>query len=156
MTGLDGFEPDVPAPDEITGPWWEATREHRLVLQTCSRCVRENRRGGPAGVQHPPRALCVHCGSDELDWVGSGGTGVVDACTVVHRAPRPDLAVPYVIARVRLDEGVVLLTRLQEREPDEWRIDDPVRVAWVDLADGRALPVFIPGAAPSPETKEGN
>lgn len=152
MTGLDGFKPDVPAPDEITGPWWEATREHRLVLQTCARCVRENR----PGAQHPPRALCVHCGSDELDWAASAGTGVVDACTVVHRAPRPDLAVPYVIARVRLDEGVVLLTRLQEREPDAWRIDDPVRVAWVDLDDGRALPVFVPHEAPSPETERGN
>ncbi|GAA0542596.1 Zn-ribbon domain-containing OB-fold protein [Actinomadura livida] len=160
MTGLDGFKPDVPAPDEITGPWWEATTEHRLVLQTCSRCVREDGRDRPVGVQHPPRPLCIHCGSDELDWVASAGTGVVDACTVVHRAPRPDLAVPYVIARVRLDEGVVLLTRLQEREPDEWRIDDPVRVAWVDLDDGRALPVFVPAApsaAPSsPETKEGS
>lgn len=156
MTGLDGFEPGVPAPDEITGPWWEATREHRLVLQTCPRCVREDR----PGVQHPPRALCIHCGSDELGWAASGGTGVVDACTVVHRAPRPDLAVPYVIARVRLDEGVVLLTRLQGREPDAWRIDDPVRIAWVDLDDGRALPVFVPAApsaAPSsPETEEGS
>ncbi|NKZ03466.1 Zn-ribbon domain-containing OB-fold protein [Actinomadura latina] len=135
MTGLDGFKPDVPAPDEITAPWWEATKEHRLMLQTCPSCAR---------VQHPPRALCTHCGSDELDWVTSGGLGVVDSFTVVHRAPRPDLTVPYVIARVRLAEEVVLLTRLQEREPDEWRIGEPVRVAWVDLDDGRALPVFVP------------
>ncbi|TDC46644.1 hypothetical protein E1281_27565 [Actinomadura sp. KC345] len=144
MTGPDGFEPDVPAPDEITGPWWEATREHRLVLQTCARC---------AGRQHPPRPICVHCGSGDLEWATSGGTGVVDSFTVVHRAPRPDLTVPYVIARVRLDEGVVLLTRLTRREPDEWHIDDKVQVAWVDLDDGRALPVFTPS---SPETEKGS
>ncbi|TDC98238.1 OB-fold domain-containing protein [Actinomadura sp. 7K507] len=149
MTGSDGFKPDVPAPDEVTGPWWEATREHRLVLQTCARCARE----GQPGVQHPPRPLCVHCGSDELDWVTAGGAGVVDSFSIAYRAPRPDLTVPYVIARVRLDEGVVLLTRLQDREPDDWRIDDRVRVAWVDLDDGRALPVFTP---PSPETEKGS
>ena len=122
MTGLDGtkpdgFKPDVPAPDEITGPWWDATREHRLVLQTCPSCAG----GDQPAAQHPPRALCIRCGSAELGWADAAGTGVVDACTVVHRAPRPDLAVPYVIARVRLDEGVVLLTRLQDREPGEWR-----------------------------------
>lgn len=152
MTVSESFKPDVPAPDEITGPWWDATKQHRLVLQRCARCVREER----AGVQHPPRALCVHCGSDELEWAESGGTGVVDSFTVVHRAPRPELAVPYVIARVRLDEGPVLLTRLQEREPDAWSIDDRVRVAWVDLDDGRALPVFVPDAAPTHETEKGS
>ncbi|GAA1793880.1 Zn-ribbon domain-containing OB-fold protein [Actinomadura chokoriensis] len=149
---MTGFAPDVPPADEITAPWWEATREHRLVLQTCPECTR---------VQHPPRALCVHCGSDEPGWSTSQGRGVVDSFTVVHRAPRPDLAVPYVIARVRLAEGVVLLTRLQEREPDDWRIDDPVRVAWAGLADGRALPVFVPDvfvpdAPPPHETEKGS
>jgi uncharacterized OB-fold protein len=143
---MTGFAPDVPAPDEITAPWWEATREHRLVLQTCPSCDR---------AQHPPRALCIHCGSGEPGWAPSEGRGVVDSFTVVYRAPRPELAVPYVIARVRLAEGVVLLTRLQGREPDDWSIDDPVRVAWAGLADGRALPVFVPDA-PSHETEKGS
>lgn len=140
MTASDAFAPAVPPPDEVTAPWWDATREHRLVLQTCPRCVR----AGRPGTQHPPRALCIRCGTDELSWAGSDGLGAVDSFTVVHRAPRPGVAVPYVIARVRLAEGVVLLTRLREREPDEWLIDDPVRVAWLDLDDGRALPVFVP------------
>ncbi|OLT37672.1 hypothetical protein BJF79_29175 [Actinomadura sp. CNU-125] len=148
MTGSEGFAPSVPPADEVTVPWWDATREHRLVLQACPRCVRDGR----PGVQHPPRALCIRCGSDELDWTGTDGRGVVDACTVVHRAPRPGLAVPYVIARVRLTEGAVLLTRLRGREPDEWRIDDRVRVVWADLDDGRALPVFVPADTATPGT----
>lgn len=127
--------PKVPAPDEVTLPWWEATGEHRLLVQTCAGCSER---------QHPPRALCVHCGSGDLGWSASAGTGVVDSYTVVHRAPRPELDVPYVIARVRLAEGVILLTRLEGRPQQEWRIDDPVQVSWVDLDDGRALPVFVP------------
>lgn len=129
----------VPAADEVTEGWWEATKEHRLVVQSCSACQ---------ATQHPPRALCIHCGSvDNLQWTQATGTGVVDSVTVVHRAPRPEVEVPYAIARVRLDEGPILLTRLEQREPESWQIDEPVQVAWVDLDDGRALPIFVPPQA---------
>lgn len=130
--------PEVPQPDRITAPWWEATREHRLVVQVCEVC---------GHAQHPPRGLCIGCGSTEhLGWRESTGRGVVDSFTVVHRTPRPELEVPYVIARVRLEEGVVLLSRLEGQDPQSWRIEDRVKVEWVDLADGRALPVFVPAA----------
>lgn len=128
--------PTVPAPDSTTAGWWEATREHRLTVQECAGC----------GVrQHPPREVCTGCGDTaRLRLADATGAGTVDSYTVVHRAPVPDLDVPYVIARVRLDEGVLLLTRLEGVEPDGWRIGDRVTVAWVDLADGRALPIFAP------------
>ncbi len=128
---------EVPPGDELTAGWWDATREHRLTLQRCGAC---------SGAQHPPRAVCVSCGSPgELVLCDAAGRGVVDSFPVVHQAPVRDLEVPYVIARVRLDEGPILLTRLEGREdPDAWRIDDRVTVGWVDLADARALPVFRP------------
>ena len=137
MTTAPAYE--VPPPDEVTAPWWEATREHRLLVQSCRSC---------SGVQHPPRAVCIHCGGTDLDWRAAAGTGVVDSYTVVYRAPRPGLEVPYVTARVRLDEGVIALSRLEGREPESWRIGDRVRVAWTDLPDGRALPVYRPADRP--------
>ncbi|TIC88068.1 hypothetical protein E8D34_07200 [Nocardioides sp. GY 10113] len=129
----------VPPADEVTAGWWRATGEHRLTVQTC----------GCGHTQHPPRALCTGCGAtDLLTLAPTEGTGVVDSFTVVHRAPRPDLPTPYVVARVRLAEGPILLTRLEGagvgKEPDSWRIGDPVSVAWHDLDDGRALPYFVP------------
>lgn len=128
--------PRVPAPDRDTHGWWEETREHRLTVQRCGHC---------AGTQHPPRPVCIGCGrTDALELAEASGSGTVDSWTVVHRAPRPELEVPYVIARVRLDEGVIWLTRLEGRPHDEWRIGDRVAVGWVDLEDGRALPVFVP------------
>ncbi|MFX0592558.1 Zn-ribbon domain-containing OB-fold protein [Melissospora conviva] len=128
--------PEVPPADETTAGWWDATREHRLVVQGCDSC---------GAVQHPPRGVCTGCGdTGALVWRDDTGAGVVDSFTVVHRAPQRDLAVPYVIARVRLDCGVLLLTRLEGADAQTWHIDDRVRVAWVDLADGRALPVFTP------------
>ena len=132
----------VPAPDAVTAGWWAATREHRLTVQRCAAC---------AAAQHPPRSVCIHCGrSDALRLDDAAGTGVVDSFTVVYRAPAPELEVPYVIARVRLDEGVICLTRLTNADPDAWRIGDRVTVEWVDLDDGRALPVFIPAAVGGP------
>jgi len=127
----------VPPADELTAGWWDATRENRLTVQTCGAC---------AGAQHPPRAVCISCGRpDDLALRDATGSGVVDSFTVVHRAPVKDLEVPYVIARVRLDEGPILLTRLEGRDDaGSWCIDDRVAVGWVDLADGRALPVFGP------------
>ncbi len=125
---------DASPPDETTAGWWDATRAHRLVLQTCTAC---------GGQQHPPRSVCLRCGTtDGLGWVPANGSGVVDSFTVVHRAAHLDAAVPYVIARVRVAEGPILLTRLEGRPVDAWAVGDAVSLAWEDLDDGRALPVF--------------
>lgn len=131
-----GFSVDVPPPDEVTEGWWAATREHRLVLQHCGDCGR---------AQHPPRALCTGCGgTGRLGWREAAGTGVVDAYTVVERAPSPAFTPPYVVARVRLTEGPVLLSNVVDVEVRRVAIGDPVRLRWRDLPDGRALPVFAP------------
>lgn len=133
---------NVPEPDDVTGDWWAATREHRLTVQRCTACDH---------VQHPPRAVCTACSSMEhLSQVDAMGVGVVDAFTVVHRAPRPDVEVPYALARVRLAEGPLVLTQLVSAEPDVWTTGHRVRVAWVDLPDGRALPVFEPAELTNP------
>jgi uncharacterized OB-fold protein len=133
---MDVPQPDVPEPDDVTQPWWDATRDHRLLLQRCAGCD---------GVQHPPRALCTCCGSTTtLGWIETAGDGVVDSCTVVHRAPAAAFTAPYLVARVRLAEGPVLLTNVVCVPPDRVRIGDRVRLSWRDLTDGRALPVFTP------------
>jgi uncharacterized OB-fold protein len=128
---------DVPAPDEVTEAYWESTRSHTLTLQRCKAC---------GSYQHPPRAVCTSCSeTSKLEQVAVSGQGTIDTFTVVHRSPRLELDVPYAIARVRLGEGPVVLTRL---EPSEgWTIGDQVEVSWVDLQDGRALPIFIPADA---------
>jgi uncharacterized OB-fold protein len=127
---------EVPPPDEVTEGWWAATRQRRLVLQRCADCGR---------VQHPPRALCTACGgTDRLGWLDASGVGTVDSCTVVERAQSPAFTPPYVVARVRLAEGPVLLTNVVDLEPYRVRIGDQVRLLWRELPDGRALPVFGP------------
>ncbi|GAA1765898.1 hypothetical protein GCM10009795_010580 [Nocardioides hankookensis] len=127
---------NVPDADEMTQAYWDGTRERRLLLQHCGAC---------GHTQHPPRTLCTYCGeTDALGHREADGTGVVDACTVVMRSPGPDHDPPYVVARVRLPEGVVLVSNVETAEPHSVAIGDAVRLAWRPLDDGRALPVFHP------------
>lgn len=145
-------EVELPPVDGVTQPWWDATRERKLLVQRCQSCGK---------LQHYPRALCaanrapggeLGCGGTALDWVEAAGTGTVDSFTVVHRG-LPGFDAPYVVARVRLTEGVVLLSSLVDVElgeagdasaPDPVRCDDPVTLRWRALSDGRHLPVFSP------------
>lgn len=121
--------------DHVTEPWWDATRERRLVVQRCASCGHH---------QHYPRALCTECASTDLTFVPASGNGTVYSCTVVHRSPHPAFEPPYTVALVRLEEGPVLLTNVTGCAPDEVRCDMPVSVTWEDLPDGRRLPVFRP------------
>ena len=50
----------VPAPDDVSGFFWEAAAEQRLVLQRCRSCHK---------LQYPPEICCVHCQAEEFDHV---------------------------------------------------------------------------------------
>ncbi|NUU23602.1 MAG: Zn-ribbon domain-containing OB-fold protein [Streptomycetaceae bacterium] len=119
----------------MTEPWWDATGQRRLVVQRCTDCGRS---------QHYPRALCTACGKTSLEFAEVSGRGSVDTFSVTHRPPRPGVEVPYVVARVRLDEGPILVTNIVGCPPDAVVCDMRVTLDWRPLPDGRALPVFRP------------
>lgn len=136
MTEATRFEP---TPTELTTPFWEATRDRRLVLPWCRSCERPH---------WYPRWVCPHCGSVDLDWRPSAGRGRVYALSVQHRPGWPGLAehVPYPVVIVELEEGVRMLANLVGVVADEAEIGVEVVVAWEELSDGRQLPVFSPAA----------
>lgn len=130
-----------PRPVPIVNPWarpfWEAARTGRLVLQRCRDCGRH---------VFYPRIACPHCQADALEWVEASGCGTIYSFTVVHaNAPSafaPD--VPYVVAVVRLEEGVQMLTNIVECDPATLRCDQPVEVVFVRRDDEFTLPCFRP------------
>lgn len=122
----------LPPVDASSAEWWEATRRSTLVVQGCSDC---------GHLQHPPRPVCLGCGAGRLTWREMSGRATVDAWTVVMRAPASHLDPPYTVARVRLEEGPLLLSRLTG---DGHRCGQQVALEWEPLADGRQLPVFAP------------
>lgn len=88
--------------------------------------------------------------SEDLSWQAMSGAGTIDSWTTVHRSPGPGFDPPYVVARVRLEEGPLLLSNLIG--PPDHYCGEAVSLRWQPLPDGRALPVFTTGAVT--ESKE--
>lgn len=130
-----------PQPDEVSAPFWEATRERRLIVQWCEDC--------DAAVFFP-RAVCPSCLGTNLVWRPSSGTGVLYAVTVEHRLPNPIAGQdgPYAIGLVDVAEGWRMLTNVVGCDPADLRTGMGVSVAWEPLSDGRHLPLFSPVEAP--------
>lgn len=138
--------PAPPKPRPIVNPWaqpfWDGTREGRLMIQRCEECEKH---------VFYPRVACPACGSEQLGWVQAGGRGSVYSYTVVKsNAPSAFVAdLPYVVAVIRLDEGVQLLSNLVEWSEDELRCDMPVEVVFEALDEDFVLPKFRPVAKES-------
>ncbi len=131
---------DVPAADDVTAGWWDATREHRLVVQTCGLCGHG---------QHPPRAVCTGCGATEPSpCTAASGSGVVDTWTVVHRAPRPEVPRRRTWSRgFGSSEGPILLTRLEHAGRSARR-----RVSRSTVRLGSTCPTAVPSPSSVPPT----
>ena len=128
------FEPPV---TETTTPFWDATRERRLVLQWCTAC------DAPVWF---PREVCPSCLGSSLEWRPASGRAEVYASTVEHRPtmPMPFDDAPYVVALVELEEGPRLMTNVVGCDPHAVIVGMPVQVTWEQLSDGRNLPLFEP------------
>lgn len=125
----------LPIVDPSTQPYWDALKQHRLILRSCRAC------GQP---HFYPRELCPHCHSDALDWIDAGGGGEIYSYTVAHRPAGPAFKddAPYVLAIVQLDEGPRMMTRI-DGERDAVSIGRRVRVSFVAGEDGFVLPHFV-------------
>lgn len=97
----------VPAPDDVSGFFWQAAADHRLVLQRCRSCGK---------LQYPPEVCCVHCQADEFELAETTGRGVIYSYAVVDRPLHAGFvdSVPYVVVFVELDDqrGLRILTNL--------------------------------------------
>ncbi len=128
-------------PRPVVSPWaqpfWDAARAGRLLLQHCAPCGRWI---------HYPRIACPHCGTDDPGWRQASGRGTVYSYTVVHNnAPSAFIAeVPYVVAVIRLEEGVQMLSNIVDCDPAALRCDLPVEVTFRRLDDAFTLPMFRP------------
>jgi uncharacterized OB-fold protein len=117
--------------DEASAPYFDALREGRLVLRSCTRC---------GHVGRPDTLSCSSCHSDELTWVGSPGDGVVVSAVVDH-ASAPG---PTVLALIELREGPWLASRILDvTTAADVPASAPVRLNIVESVDGEAIPAFV-------------
>ncbi len=126
------FEPAV---TEFTTPFWDATREQRLLLPWCRSC------------DEPfwfPRETCPRDLSPDIEWRPAEGRGVVHAVSVMPKPANPLMAgrEPYVVALIDLAEGVRMMSTVVDGDPWSVGVGDRVVLAWEPLSDGRQLYVF--------------
>ncbi len=126
----------IPVPTPASAPFWQATREHRLLLQRCNE----------GHVFYYARTHCPECLSNEWEWFEASGKGRLYSYTVARRPQSPDFAedVPYIIAAISLAEGPRMTSLLVDADPDNVVMDGPVEVTWQDVSDEISMPYFRP------------
>ena len=133
---LAGIGP-LPQADPLTEPFWNACREGRLVLQSCSDCGQ---------YQHPPEFLCHHCLSEHMGWQEVADTGTIySLINVTHPVyPGTDKLLPYNVVIVEVDGcGIRLFGNVLGARFDELSLGAPVRLCPDPVADDVTLPRWM-------------
>ena len=129
----------LPRPRPETAVWWESCREHKLMIQRCSKC---------GEFQFYPRIICLSCLSERIGWVQSSGRGKVVTYTVcripVAEAYAAD--VPYVVALIQLEEGPTLMSNIIDVDPESVISGMGVEVVFEKWSDEITMPQFRPVA----------
>jgi uncharacterized OB-fold protein len=116
-------------------PFFRAAALGRLDLTYCTPCDRWI---------WFPRAQCPACG-EPTQWRETLGRATLTSFTVERRAtvPRWRDQTPYVVAVVRLDEGVTMLSNVVDADPGGLAIGDVLAVDFVATDDPElAVPIF--------------
>jgi hypothetical protein len=128
---------DLPAPEPETRPFWDATRERRLLVKRCAEC----------GEAHfYPRPFCPRCWSEDVMWEDASGYATLYTWSTVHVNDLPPFPerVPYVAAIVELAEGPRMMTNVVDCDDAHLEVGMALQVRYRDLDDEFSIPVFAP------------
>ena len=132
-------EPKAPRPRPAINHdnrfWFDAARQHRLVIQRCADC---------GALRHPPGPCCPQCGSFAWDAPEASGDGHVYSYVVNHHPRHPAFEYPLVVAVIELAEGTRLIANMAGVDAADVRIGMPVVLDWIDPNPDLSLPVFRP------------
>ena len=134
---MNDYRKPLPEIQPFTQAFWEGTRNHRLLVQTCGDC--ETR-------IFFPRRQCPKCWSDNLGWIEASGKAEIYAFSVTYEGLeepfREDL--PIVLAWVDLPEGIRMQTNIIDCDPDRVAIGQQVEVVFKKVTEEITLPYFRP------------
>lgn len=109
---MNGPAKPLPDPtDPLTGPFWAATKEGRLVVQRCDDCGYH---------RWPPTRICPECQSWCSQWADTPPAGEIWSHATYHRALDRAFAddVPYTVGLIQLDAGPRMLGVLVDPADD--------------------------------------
>jgi uncharacterized protein len=124
----------LPRLDSLNRDFWTGGAHGELRITCCGDC---------GTFIHPPRPVCRNCLSENVAAKAVSGAGVVDTFTINHQKWHPMMEVPFVIARVALDDapGVYLTTNIVGCAVDQVDIGDRVKVKF-EQQDDIHIPLF--------------
>lgn len=130
----------MPIPDPETIEYWEACKDHKLVIQKCAHCHK---------FRFYPQNICPFCESNQFEWIEASGRGHIFSFSVIYRTATKAFAnhAPYILALVELDERVRMMSQIIEATPDNIKIGQRVEVVFKDLTEEITLPFFKPISA---------
>ncbi len=126
----------LPKVNSIDRRFWQGAAEGKLLLQKCQKCAHR---------QFFPRPVCTRCFSTDLDWIPASGRGEVHSFTLVRvpRNPAFKEEVPICYADIILEEGVLMQSRIMEKDMEKIKIGTRVTVTFQDTDNPEIkLPVF--------------
>lgn len=117
----------LPVIDDLTRPFWDAARAHRLVVQRCQAC---------GDVHFPPSPVCPACLSEDQVWQEASGRATLLSWATFHRAYWDGVkdAVPYDVCVVRLAEGPLMVSNFAGPTPEGLRLGLPLAAVFHDVA----------------------
>lgn len=132
---MNQYYKPLPQPSPWSQPFWEGAKRHELLLQKCSACSQINMY---------PKKYCPCCLSDKMEWFKASGRGKIYSFTVVENNPPSAFIddVPFIIAIIRLEEGVRILSNVITNDLDSLECELGVEVLFEDVTDEITLPKF--------------
>jgi uncharacterized OB-fold protein len=139
MTEQESISPIVPTITDLNRPFWDGCLEGVLRLQACL----------PDGhLRYPIADSCPTCLSRDFEWRDLSGDGEILSAVVFHRAYNKAFApnVPYNVVLVQLDEGPRMFSNVLPLSSPALPAGTRVHVQFDPIADGVAIPRFVPTA----------
>lgn len=124
--------------DPVERGFWQGAARQELLIRYCMECDEPH---------WYPRPICPYCGHCETVFRRAQGTGTIYSLTRLRAKDRP----PRLIAYVSLDEGITMLSEVQEPREGAAAIGQRVAVAFVEDKNGLQRPVFRPIELSTPE-----
>ncbi|MEF2978073.1 Zn-ribbon domain-containing OB-fold protein [Subtercola sp. YIM 133946] len=110
--------------DELTAPFWQGTREHRVLVQRCEKC---------SYLRWPPGPICPECQHEGAIWSEVLPTGTLWSTAEYHRAFSPAFAddLPYTVGLIQLNDGPRMYGTLRG-EVGSFQLGQRVRAVFFD------------------------
>ena len=126
----------IPQADEESAPFYDAARNHELMLMRCLSC---------RAWRLPSRPRCPDCWSTDTEWAKASGRARLYSWGLMHQKfPGFDEATPYQYAIVELEEGPRIVSSVVGVADADLRADMPLVAEYDDVAEDATLIRFRP------------